>query len=208
MVRYNLEHLTQSPDQRVLGPIQDDEALLLYSIIKGMRMTRILEIGGLSGYSARNFVAALDNVAGSVYTVDINPVPVIAPNHKVIVKNALHLTSHDVDDKPLDMVFFDCHDIIQMDIFQHFVEQGMIQDHTVLALHDTNLHYEPFHVWGPYVESEGGYAHQPVEREMVNRFKDMGYDIFMLHTTKDKHSDSFPFRHGITICQRFKRLAK
>lgn len=207
MVHYNLQHLTQDTNQKVIGPIQDDEALFLYSIIKGMRMNRVLEIGGLSGYSARNFVAALDQVEGVVYTVDLNPVPVVAPNHKVIVKNALHLTVQDVDSTPLDMVFFDCHDMVQMDIFHHFVKEGIIQDHTILALHDTNLHYPPFQVFGPFVQSEGGYAHQPVEREMVNRFKDYGYDIFMLHTTKEKHSAAFPFRHGITVCQKFKRLA-
>jgi O-methyltransferase len=58
MVAYNLRHLTQNSDQAVSGPIQDDEALFLYSLIRVMQMKRILEIGGLGGYSATNFVAA------------------------------------------------------------------------------------------------------------------------------------------------------
>ena len=58
MVNYDLTHLTQNENQRVLGPIQDDEALFLYSIIRGCRLERILEIGGLNGYSARNFLKA------------------------------------------------------------------------------------------------------------------------------------------------------
>lgn len=206
MVNYNLDHLTQPSHQMVLGPIQDDEALFLYSILKGMRMKRVLEIGGGEGYSANNFIMAMDQVDGILYTVDIKPVPVLAPNHKVIVKNALYLTSEDVDNRPLDLVFFDCHDMVQMDIYHHFVKEGLIQDHTVLALHDTNLHYEPFKLWGPYIVQEDGYAHQPVEREMVNMFKSLGYDTFMLHTTKEKHSPSFPFRHGITVCQKHKKL--
>lgn len=207
MVKYNLDHLNQPDDQKVLGPIQDDEALFLYSIIKGMRMKRVLEIGGLSGYSGKNFISSMDKVDDSfLYTVDLNPVPVLAENHKVIIKNALYLTKDDVDNCPLDLVFFDCHDMIQMDIYHHFVKEGLITDKTVLALHDTNLHYHPYQVWGPYIEKEDGYAHQVVERVMVNLFKELGYDIFMLHTTKDKHSDKFPFRHGITICQKYKHL--
>lgn len=206
MVNYNLTHLTQNPDQKVLGPIQDDEALFLYSIVKGMRMSRVLEIGGLSGYSARNFLQSMDQVNGTLYTVDLNPVPVQAPNHKVLVKNALNLTSQDVDNKPVDLVFFDCHDMVQMQIYYRFVSEGIITDQTVLALHDTNLHYAPYNVWGPYVPAEDGFAHQPVERVMVNMFKEMGYDVFCLHTTRDKHSQSFPFRHGVTICQKFKKL--
>ena len=60
MVKYDLSHLTQSEDQNVGGPVQDDENLFLYSIIRGCRLSRILEIGGLDGYSAKNFLQAMD----------------------------------------------------------------------------------------------------------------------------------------------------
>jgi predicted O-methyltransferase YrrM len=59
MVSYDLSHLVQPNDEAVLGPVQDTEALFLYAVVRGMRMRRVLEIGGLSGYSARNFLAAL-----------------------------------------------------------------------------------------------------------------------------------------------------
>lgn len=208
MVQYDLHHLTQSNTQEVLGPIQDDEALFLYSIVKGMRLNRLLEIGGLSGYSAVNFLKAMDQVQnGTLYTVDYNPCPCHGPNHRVITKNALDLTKTDVDSQPVDLVFFDCHDMVQMDIYHRFVNEGIITDRTILALHDTNLHYPPFQAWGPYISSEGGYAHQVVERRMVNMFKDLGYNVFMLHTTADKHDDTFPYRHGVTVCQKNTRLA-
>lgn len=203
---YNLDHLTQPNDQKIGGPIQDDEALFLYAIVKGMRLNRILEIGGLNGYSSNNFLRSMDQVDGMLYTVDLNPVPVQGPNHKTIEKNALYLTAQDLDNKPLDLVFFDCHDMIQMEIYHRLVNQSIIHDNTIVALHDTNLHYIPFQVCGYLLKEEEGYVHQPVEREMVNILKDLGYDIFMLHTTKEKHSDKFPFRHGITICQKFNRL--
>lgn len=207
MVHYNLLHLRQPNDQAVVGPIQDDEALFLYSIVKAMRLNRILEIGGMFGYSAMNFLAAMDQVHGAVYTVDLCQVPVAAPNHKVIVKNALDLTMQDVDNLPVDLVFFDCHDMVQMDVYKSFVEAGIITQSTILALHDTNLHYPPYYVCGEYLKEEDGFVHQPVERKMVNMFKEMGYDVFNLHTTREKHSIGFPFRHGVTMCQKFKPLA-
>lgn len=206
MVHYDLDHLTQPEDQCVIGPIQDDEALFLYSIIRGMRLTRVLEIGGLAGYSARNFLAAIGE-KGVMYTVDYQQVPVLAPNHRVVLKNALDLTPSDVDNQPVDMVFFDCHDMVQMGVFHRLVTQGIITEHTLLALHDTNLHYPPGGLnQGPLVADrvgDVGYAHQPVEREMVNQFKTLGYDVLSIYTTRAKHHADFPFRHGITVCQRF-----
>jgi hypothetical protein len=208
MVKYDLSHLTQDDKQYVWGPIQDDEALFLYSIVRGCRMSRILEVGGLSGYSGQNFLAALNYPGnnGILYTCDLNPVPKLANNHNLIVKNALHITSGEVDNKPLDMVFFDCHDMVQMDIYHRFRNENIIDDNTVIALHDTNLHYAPWNKWGPFVESKNGYAHQPVERMMTDLFKDIGYDIFSISTDISKHSDAFPIRHGVTICRKIKKF--
>jgi predicted O-methyltransferase YrrM len=208
MVKYDLTHLTQPENQNVAGPIQDDEALFLYSIIRGCRLERILEIGGLSGYSANNFLKALSfSKNGILYTCDLNPVPVLGVNHKVIIKNALDLTINELDNKPLDLIFFDCHDMIQMDIYYKFVNNNIINDNTILALHDTNLHYAPYQHCGYYIEKDNGYAHQPVERTMVNIIKSLGYDIFSISTDQSKHSEEFPVRHGITVCKKFKTLS-
>lgn len=206
MVKYDLEHLTQYENQDVLGPIQDDEALVLYSIIKCMRLNRIVEIGGLNGYSAKNFLQAMDKVEGFLYTIDLNPVPKLADNHKIIVKNAVNLTIEDVDNKPIDLIFFDCHDMVQLTIYEELLKKNIITDKTIIALHDTNLHYAPYNVWGPYIKEEDGYAHQPVERTMVNIFKELGYNVFNLYTTKEKHNENFPRRHGLSICQNFTKF--
>lgn len=209
MVQYDLSHLTQPNNQNVWGPIQDDEALFLYSIIRASRMSRILEIGGLSGYSAKNFLKAIDyeDNKGVVYSCDLNPIPKQADNHVTIIKNALHITIEDLNNLPIDLVFFDCHDMVQMDIYNYFIEHSIITDNTVIALHDTNLHYSPWAKWGDFVVTENGFAHQPVERKMTNMFKDIGYDIFCISTDSTKHSDKFPVRHGITVCRKFKPMA-
>jgi predicted O-methyltransferase YrrM len=216
MVFYNLSHLTQPENQKVIGPIQDDEALFLYSLIKGSRMRRILEIGGLSGYSAMNFLSALDRSQNpTLYTVDFNPVPVQTPKegsakHKIILKNAVNLTSDDLDGERLDLVFFDCHDMVQIQVYENLVKIGIIDDKTVIALHDTNLHYEPHGPKnGPLVVEDGnqGRAHQTVERIMVNLFKEKyGYYVYLLHTGPDAHNADFPFRHGVAVCRKFRRL--
>lgn len=193
--KYSFSHLTQDSTQKVWGPIQDDEALMLYSIIRGNRMSRILEVGGLSGYSARNFIEALDYTPdGVVYTVDIHPVPVMGINHKTIIKDAGELMADDIENKPLDMIFFDCHSEVQWNIFTKFSEQKLITDETVIALHDTNLHWHP--------DSDVGVVHQSVERNMVIWLKNLGYNVFSIRTSRDKHSDAFPYRHGLTVCQK------
>ena len=80
--KYDLRHLTQRSNQNVMGPVQDDEALFLFALIKCCRFTRILEIGGLKGYSAINFIKAISfSEQGRVYTVDIDTVKKKAHNH-------------------------------------------------------------------------------------------------------------------------------
>lgn len=213
MVNYDLDHLTQPDHQRVVGPIQDDEALFLYSIIRGMRLSRILEFGGLDGYSARNFIKAAESIPYNnenykVYTVDIQKVPSQGDetHHKVITKDAKDLTNEDLDNKPIEFVFFDCHDMSQLNVYYLLKSKNIITDETVIGLHDTNLHFPQF--TGKFMtgKPDEPYPHQSVERIMVNTFKSLGYDCFSLHTTHEKHSREFPCRHGVTICQKFKPM--
>ena len=210
MNKYDLSHLTQHQDQNVSGPIQDDEALFLFGLIRILRIKRILEIGGLNGYSAKNFLKALEHSKDCwLYTCDINPVPKLSENHKIIIKNAKELTEKDLDNQKIDMVFFDCHDMVQMEIYNNLLKYNLIDENNVcICLHDTNLHYSPYNHGGTYIEKEDGYAHQRVERQMVNIFKELGYDIFHCSTRKEQHDDQFPIRHGITVCKKFNKLLK
>jgi predicted O-methyltransferase YrrM len=204
MVTYALGHLTQADDQRVGGPIQDDEALLLFAMIRVMRLKRILEFGGLGGYSARNFLEAVGD-EGEVYSVDLNEVPKLAPNHVTIRGDASRLTEVDVGGRPLDLVFFDCHAYeAQMETWRRLSHRGIITDKTVLALHDTNLH--PKNLFEPSYAVEDGWRHIETEAKMVNEFKRVGYDVLCFHTQMSSHSDKLPYRWGITICSRFKPL--
>lgn len=208
MVQYDLTHLVQDDTENVIGPIQDTEALFLYSLVRGMRMRRVLEIGGLSGYSARNFLAAL-GPQGMLYTVDLNPVPCQGPNHACICRDAREDTAADLGGEPLDLVFFDCHVFdAQMGLFEALLREGLVTERTVLALHDTNLHPTQVVPWAyPVRGEEAGWVHQAVERDMVNEFVGRhGYHAFSLHTALTAHDASMPFRHGVTLLQRFRPL--
>jgi hypothetical protein len=208
MASYDLSHLVQPAAQAVIGPIQDDEALLLFAIVRVMRLRHILEIGGLGGYSATNFLKAVGE-EGIVFTCDVNPQSKRAPNHRVIAKDARTLDKGDLDCVPLDMVFFDCHVYAaQMELFVTLRRAGLILDRTLLALHDTNLHPRQFVPWAYPVDSgDAGFVHQAPERQMVNDFKRMGYDAICFHTMMDCHNDKLPFRHGVTIMKKFVPLA-
>jgi hypothetical protein len=204
MVDYNLKHLTQPDDQNVGGPIQDDEALFLFAMIRVMRLRRVLEIGGLGGYSARNFLAAVGQ-EGHVYSVDLNPVPILASNHTAITKDATLVGPSDVDDQPLDLVFFDCHVWeAQTTMFQNLREASIITDTTVLSFHDTNLHPFKSVSWAYSIGS--GWVHQMVERQMVNHLHRMGYDVLVLDTKMSDHGPPLPLRHGLAVARLFKPL--
>ncbi len=206
MVKYNLEHLTQNSNQEVGGPIQDDEALLLFSIIKTCRIKNILEVGGLDGYSAKNFISAIDKI-GIVITVDINNVKKISENHLVIQKNINDITIEDIKNISLDLVFFDCHQYdAQMNFLDNMIKCGVINDNTILAFHDTNLHPKKTCPWAYYIENEG-WVHVECERKMVNEVVNKyNYHVINFHTKMSDHNDDLPSRHGISIAKKFKKL--
>ena len=202
-MKYNLEHLTQETSQMLLGPIQDDEALVLFSIIKTCRFKRIVEIGGLHGYSAKNFLESVGD-DGVVYTIDSNHVNTISPNHITIIKSVEHVVMDDIKNR-VDMVFFDCHNYnCSLTFFNNMVECGIIDDETILVLHDTNLHYKK--ITSESIYNGIGWVHQRAERDLTNHFFDVGYQVLNLDTKPEVHNDSFPYRHGLTICKKFKKF--
>lgn len=208
MSDYNLTHLTQDAKQNNPGPIQDDEALLLFALIKVTRIKRILELGAGNGYSSENFCKAIgDN--GTVYSVDWGVdahCPKFADNHVVIVKNVAELKAQDVDNEPVDLVFFDCHAYeASLCVYQNLYKTGIITDKTILVLHDTNLLPSENALGFPGISYEvtDGWVFCPPERQLVNDFKQMGYDILNLRTDKSVHNEQFPYRCGLSIARKF-----
>lgn len=208
MVTYNLQHLTQDDSQSKPGAIQDDEALLLFALIKVTRIKRIVEFGGIWGNSARNFCEAIGD-EGAVYTVDWGVegiTPIQGNHHKVITKNCADVTPEDLDNIPVDLVFFDCHAYeAELCGFQTLRRAGIITDKTIFVFHDTNLLPSEDALGYPNIsyEVKDGWVFCPPERQLVNDFKSMGYDIINLHTNREVHSMSFPYRCGLSIARKF-----
>lgn len=195
--------------------IQDEEALFLYSLVRANRINRILELGGGAGKSSLNFLKAMEHDKDSVlYTVDITEQVKLGENHVTITRDCNYLVPSDVDNKPLGLIFFDCHTVIpQLNLYNILKRNNLITEETIIVLHDTNLYYEPYlttdcEVGYPkesliYDSENDGFAHQWVERQMVNYFKLEGYDIFSIRTKKESHTKDFPYRNGISVCQKF-----
>lgn len=205
--KYDLSHLTQPREQKLLGPIQDDEALFLYAIVRGLRFSSVLEIGGLRGYSARNFLQAMKPTQGIMYTVDIQEVPPVHPTrHKTILKDVRTLEAADVDNKPVDLIFFDAHLVEpQMEMFDRLEGAGLISNSTVLAFHDTHLWPYAAADWA--IKTPDGFMHRSAERDMVTIFKQRGWDAFMLHPTFGAmKAGGLAFRHGMVVMQRYTEL--
>jgi hypothetical protein len=199
MTTYELSHLTQPEDQQVIGPIQDDEALLLYAVIRVMRLKRILEVGGQSGYSAVNFCKAV-GPNGVVYTAEPLPMAGMWHNHRPLQRLAHEVEPRDLDYKPLDLVFFDAHDYAsQVALYTGLSHAGIITERTLIALHDTGLHPHKVVAWAR--ETPRGWEHQTVERAMVDYLAGVGYDVINFHMDHSKASPELPYRHGLTILQ-------
>ena len=198
--KYDLSHLIQDNKQNVMGPIQDDEALFVYSIIKGMRLKTILEVGFGCGYSTTNFLKAVEE-DGCVISIDIENFNKIQQNHICIIKDVDNVQKEDIPVNELDMIFFDCHVYDgQLNLYKKLKDANIITDNTILVLHDTNVWFKN------YTNKDEPVAHQPVERRLVNYFYDIGYSPFCLHTQPKVHNENFPFRHGITVMSKFNKL--
>ncbi len=156
------------------GAVQDDEALFLFALIRVMDLKRVLEIGGLDGYSATNFVQAVGILEAASTQSMLNPVVSGLPtNHITLRRDAGAVTPADVGSAPLDLLFFDCHVYdAQMALFHALRSGGMITDRTILSFHDTNLY--PHRLIQSAYQVPGGWVHQPVERQMVNEFRRIG----------------------------------
>ena len=217
--KYELSHLVQSPPQKVAGPVQDDEALFLFGIVRGMRMRAVLEVGGLAGFSALNFArAVVPEEKSLVVTIDINPVRKVADNHETLQKDAGEVGARDLS--PLlakhslpprfDLVFFDAHVYEeQTRLLKNLREAGMVDDKTVLAFHDTcpQIPERALGVSLPNVEikrnadgEEEAYS-CPEELKMIEDLRGE-YHVFNLHPRREYMNDNFPFRHGVTVLQK------
>jgi predicted O-methyltransferase YrrM len=208
----NLQHLQNNdkfdyPRQLVAGPMQADEMLVLFAMVRTSFVRRVLEIGGWKGDSAYNWLEALrcKNDA-TVYTVDRRVVPRHdhpAVTHKTILKDAATLVLVDIDNEPIDLLLLDCHAYeASQHIFNAVIGNNLLSRNGFIVLHDTGLHPKKFKwpFWpGAQIPTDQGIIHQPVERLLADwiPLQDCSFQRISFH-----HDDRYAPRHGMTILQR------
>jgi hypothetical protein len=110
-MRYNLKHL-EDFEERVIGPMQSDEALLIYALVKVIMPNVILEFGYAKGHSSKNFLAAMPKNC-KLYSFDNNkslennPILIKDSRFKFISKSQEYFEPADIDNGLIDIVFFD-----------------------------------------------------------------------------------------------------
>lgn len=195
--------------------ITESELFFLYGLISSINPYNIVELGGGSaGICSKLFIEAQkNNPNAKLFSIDILEMKKKSENHFLLQKDCNDITPNDIHNEKIDVVFFDCHSVLpQLNFYNKMLKENLIDDDTILILHDTNLFYEP--ITTQVIENNGefglhtkdGYAHQWVERNLVNYFKLKGYDIFSLSTKPKNHNQNYQYLFGISVCKKFKLL--
>ena len=205
--KYSLGHLRRF-EEYAAGPIQRDEALLLYALVKTVDPKTIVEFGFLAGHSSTNFLRAMSSDA-RLYSYDIADASMrIArkirdERFRFIFKSQADFDCSDVDNRLVDLVFFDGSHDFDLNVVTFEKVRKCLSERALVIVHDTGAWYgdlqgrqtpEGYFAGGSI---DAGYIHRPDERKFVNyiRVNMEGFDQIHLHSTSK-------FRHGLTVLQR------
>lgn len=197
---YALRHIgLQGRAQAVVGPMQDDEALLLFALTRAAGVNRALELGGLGGFSARTILEAVQCTRQpAVYTVDLALVPVLGRHHRVLQKGAEQVTAADLGGEPFGLLVLDCHHYpATKQLLKNVLRWRLLRRDGMLFLHDTGRHPAGG-------ANSSGVIHQPVERLIamwLERY-DCAASWQRLVVHDDDGHGATPTRHGVTVLQR------
>ena len=204
---YSLRHLRRFSNY-VIGPIQRDEALFLYALVKMVDPKTIVEFGFYEGDSSTNFLKAMSS-DGRLYSYDISNASMTFarkirdPRFRFILKSLTEFAPSDIDNRPIDLVFFDASHEFDLNVTTFEKVKGSLNERGLVVVHDTGAHYVDSNrcqtPMGYFLRGrlDAGYIHQPNERKFVNyiRESDQNYEQVHLHCTTK-------FRHGLTILQK------
>jgi predicted O-methyltransferase YrrM len=203
-------------DEIVVGPVQRDEALLLHALVRMVRPRTVVEIGFYHGWSAYNFLAALDDDA-RLYSFDVDPLcdqvaeRRFAGEPRLVYRRRAQeeLTPDDVDGREVDLLFVDgAHELeLNQAAFERLLPA--LAPDAIVGIHDTGTVPRRFTPDSRMAELPperwvgDAYEHQPDERAFVNWLRDAHPDFAQLHL----HTHRVP-RSGITLLQRSERLPR
>ncbi|MDQ3741289.1 MAG: class I SAM-dependent methyltransferase [Actinomycetota bacterium] len=215
----DVTHLHAFPEGGArVGPVQREEALVLYALVRAVRPRTVVEFGFHDGRSAFNLVRALDPDA-RLYTYDIGAASARVAEQlfghddrvRFHLKSQAEFEPADVDGREVDFVFLDAsHDLaLNQETFRRVLP--VLAPDALVAVHDTGTVPRALLTPGQLAEVEAAWSHQwvtpdafehqPGERATLNWLRDEHPEFAQvnLHTHR-------VVRWGLTLLQRSARL--
>lgn len=215
--RIRAGHLIYFDGDEAFGPVQRDEALMLFSVIRVLRPQIVVELGFYQGHSAFNFLQAMDATA-VLHSFDwSDSAEAIAHrefgNYRNFIfhkKSQAEFSSADVEGKPVDFAFIDAsHDLaLNIETFKRLAP--CLSPEGIIGIHDTGLwrrkYFAPIHHAFANQKPQEWlspelFQHQREERDFVNWIISDNPDYAVIHF----HSVN-AVRHGLTFVARTRTL--
>ena len=190
------------------GPVQREEALFLYALLRVVRPRTAVEIGFLHGHSALNFLCALDADA-RLYSFDVahgeEALRLFAHDSRFTFRTRSQdqMTPEDIDGREADFVFLDASHELDLNRATFSRLLPLMAPDAILAVHDTGTIPRRFVRSNHYFqESTVGWIGDerevaPDERAFMNWLLDEHPEFSQVHF----HSRR-TVRCGITVLQR------
>jgi len=212
-----LNHLINYPETDALGPIQRDEALFLFGIIRSIRPSLVVEFGFGEGYSALNALKALEG-NGKLYSYDVsNGSAALAAqnfhqfkNFTFVCKSQENFSPDDVDGQSIDFLFFDTATDLESCQKAFAAVLPSLSPEAIIAIHNTGTwrrgHFLPIHGYFQQARPTQWlnieeFQHRVDARDFSNWIANNYADFQVMHF----HASNC-IRHGITLVQRERLL--
>lgn len=214
----DVSHINSYVDQKSIGPLQQPEALLLYSIVKMTLPQTIVEFGFFNGHSAFNFLQAMPKNA-QLYSYEISDKSAKRAakefpkdgRFKFLHKSQTEFCPADIDKRTVDLVFFDAAHDLKLNQQTFELIYPSLSAEAILCIHDTGLWNKEYFldIHSTFVHEQGNkhwinessYAHQNEERMFLNWILDTypAFQAVHFHSMQT-------LRHGLSILQQNRKL--
>jgi len=206
------EHLGLYREETAAGPLQRNEALLLFALVKVIRPQTVVEFGFSSGHSSYNFLQAMD-VESRLYSFDIGDRSAeIAQryfrkrrNFRFLQKSQDAFSASDIDGRQIDLAFIDAAHELNINKKTFAAILPCLAPDAIIAVHDTGTwaRSQMQSVHTQFAEGKPGdwinpdeFQHERDEREFVNWIiTDYPFHALHFHTLRC-------IRHGMTLLAR------
>jgi hypothetical protein len=150
-IRYRTDHLWLFREELTMGPVQRDEALLLFALTKIQRPQVIVEFGFHYGHSAFNFLQAMPSTS-KLYSYDIDETArQIAlsrfrrfPNFQFLHKSQADFCVADIGNQLIDLCFLDASHNLEINKVTFRKLEASLAPGAVIVVHDTGTWVKDF----------------------------------------------------------------